>query len=78
VQRAAAIALLERWRAPDASGRGARGGGDHVGALADGTAAIDGREHRWSTPGLYRFAGERLAGCWLLPLDPEAFDRIWR
>ncbi|MEA2290062.1 MAG: hypothetical protein QOD55_2059, partial [Solirubrobacteraceae bacterium] len=54
------------------------GEGDHVGALADGTATIDGREHRWSTLGLYRFAGERLAGCWLLPLDPEAFDRIWR
>jgi ketosteroid isomerase-like protein len=135
VQRAAAIALLERWRAAqgafyaggpeapvrallhddvewhvpgrnaiagdyrgvdavmayfarrrDLAGRTFRvhpgevlvGEGDHVGALADGTATIDGREHRWSTLGLYRFAGERLAGCWLLPLDPEAFDRIWR
>jgi ketosteroid isomerase-like protein len=53
------------------------GAGDHVAVLTDGTAVIDGAEHRWSTVGLYRFRGERLAACWLLPLDPAAFDRIW-
>jgi hypothetical protein len=45
--------------------------------LTDGSARIGGRDERWSTVGLYRFAGDRIAGCWLLPLDPEAFDRIW-
>src|SRR3954466_2416804 len=53
------------------------GEGDRVGVLTDGTATIAGREERWSTVGLYRVAGERVAGCWLLPLDPAAFDRIW-
>ena len=53
------------------------GDGDHVAVLTDGTATIAGREERWSTVGLYRLAGERIAGCRLLPLDPAAFDRIW-
>jgi ketosteroid isomerase-like protein len=53
------------------------GEGDHVAVLTDGTAVLGGREERWATVGLYRFAGERVAGCWLLPLDAEAFDRIW-
>jgi ketosteroid isomerase-like protein len=53
------------------------GDGDHVAALTDGTATIDGVEHRWSTVGLYRLRGERVAACWLLPLDPAAFDAIW-
>jgi uncharacterized protein len=53
------------------------GEGDRVAVLTDGTARISGREERWSTVGLYRFAGERIAGCWLLALDQPAFDRIW-
>ena len=53
------------------------GDGDHVAVLTDGTAVIAGAEHRWSTVGLYRFHGEHLAACWLLPLDQAAFDRIW-
>jgi uncharacterized protein len=53
------------------------GEGDRVAVLTDGSATIDGRDERWSTVGLYRFAGDRIAGCWLLPLDPAAFDRIW-
>jgi ketosteroid isomerase-like protein len=54
------------------------GAGDHVAALTDGTATIDGVEHRWSTVGLYRLRGDRIAACWLLPLDQPAFDAIWR
>jgi hypothetical protein len=27
--------------------------------------------------GLYRLRDDLVAGCWLLPPDPEAFDRIW-
>ena len=53
------------------------GAGDHVAALTDGTATIEGVEHHWSTVGLYRIRDDRIAACWLLPLDPAAFDAIW-
>jgi ketosteroid isomerase-like protein len=53
------------------------GAGNHVAALTDGTATIDGAEHSWSTVGLYRIRGDQVAACWLLPLDPQAFDVIW-
>jgi ketosteroid isomerase-like protein len=51
---------------------------DHVAVLIDGSATIGGREHRWSTVGLYRLRGDRIASCHLLPLDPEAFDTVWQ
>ncbi len=53
------------------------GEGDHVAALTDGTVVIDGVQRRWSTVGLYRLRGRRVAACWLLPLDQAAFDRVW-
>lgn len=53
------------------------GDGEHVAVLTDGTAEIGGVERRWSTVGLYRLRGERVAECWLLPLDARAFDEIW-
>jgi ketosteroid isomerase-like protein len=53
------------------------GDGEYVAVLTDGTAVVGGEERRWSTVGLYRFRGERVAACWLLPLDPSEFDRIW-
>lgn len=53
------------------------GDGDHVAVLTDGTAVIGGVERGWSTVGLYRLRGELIAACWLLPLDPVAFDEIW-
>ena len=53
------------------------GEGDRVAVLTDGTATIGGRERRWSTVGLYRIRAGRIAACWLLPLDPAAFDEIW-
>ena len=40
-------------------------------------ATIAGEEYRWSTVGLYRIEAARVAEVWLLPLDPEHFDRIW-
>ncbi|MEN3280264.1 MAG: hypothetical protein V7607_1404 [Solirubrobacteraceae bacterium] len=53
------------------------GEGDRVAVLTDGSATIGGVERRWSTVGLYRLRDGRVAACWLLPLEPEAFDAIW-
>ncbi|MEA2304741.1 MAG: hypothetical protein QOH43_2021 [Solirubrobacteraceae bacterium] len=53
------------------------GDGDRLAALTDGTATIRGVEHRWSTVGLYDVIDDQIAACWLLPLDPRAFDAIW-
>jgi catechol 2,3-dioxygenase-like lactoylglutathione lyase family enzyme/ketosteroid isomerase-like protein len=53
------------------------GAGEHVSALTDGSATIGGVERRWSTVGLYRVRDERIAACWLLPLDQATFDRAW-
>jgi ketosteroid isomerase-like protein len=53
------------------------GTGLQVAALTDGVATIGGTEHRWSTVGLYEIRQKRIAACWLLPLDQDAFDLIW-
>ena len=53
------------------------GEGPRVAVLTDGTALLRGRRHRWSTVGLYELRGERVAACWLLPLDQRAFDAAW-
>jgi ketosteroid isomerase-like protein len=53
------------------------GDGDRVAALTDGVATIRGVEHRWSTVGLYEVSDQRIAACWLLPLDQREFDAIW-
>jgi ketosteroid isomerase-like protein len=53
------------------------GDGDTVAALTDGTATIDGVDQAWSTVGIYRLRGDRIAECWLVPLDAAAFDAIW-
>jgi ketosteroid isomerase-like protein len=52
-------------------------GDEHIAVLTDGTATIGGVEHRWSTVGLYRIREARIAACWLMPLDPVAFDAVW-
>ncbi len=52
-------------------------GEEHVAVLTDGSAVIGGIERRWSTVGLYRIRGGRVAACWLLPLEQDAFDAIW-
>jgi ketosteroid isomerase-like protein len=51
------------------------GTGNRVAALTDGSATINGGEQTWSTVGLYELAGERIARCWLLPLNQQAFDK---
>ena len=54
------------------------GDGDRIAALTDGSATIRGVDHQWSTVGLYEITTERqITACWLLPLDPTAFDQIW-
>jgi uncharacterized protein len=53
------------------------GDGDRVAALTDGFATIRDVDHRWSTVGLYEITDRQIAACWLLPLDPRAFDAIW-
>ena len=53
------------------------GEGNRIAALADGVATIGGAAQRWSTVGLYEVSDERIAACWLLPLDQRAFDAIW-
>jgi uncharacterized protein len=45
--------------------------------LADGCAALGGREVTWRTAGVYRVADGRIAEAWLVPLDQEHFDRVW-
>jgi len=52
--------------------------GDRLAALVDGVATVRNVDHRWSTVGLYDVADQQIAACWLLPLDPHAFDAIWR
>lgn len=53
------------------------GDGDHVAVLTDGAAVVGGVQRRWSTVGLYRLRDDRVAACWLLPLDQSEFDAIW-
>ena len=53
------------------------GEGEHFAALTDGSAVIAGRRREWSTIGLYRLRGARLAECWLVPFDQAEFDSIW-
>jgi hypothetical protein len=53
------------------------GEGDRVAALTDGFARILDVDHRWSTVGLYDISDHQITACWLLPLDPQAFDAIW-
>jgi hypothetical protein len=54
------------------------GQGDVVAALTDGRATLGGVQRQWSTVGLYQLRGDRVAACWLLPLDLDVFDRIWQ
>lgn len=53
------------------------GEGNMVAVLADGEATLAGITQQWGTVGLYRVVAGRVAECWLMPTDPELFDRIW-
>jgi 2'-5' RNA ligase len=56
---------------------GAAAIGDRVVQLAGGSAARDGRPVHWETVGVFRVVAGRIAECWLVPFDLDAFDRIW-
>jgi len=53
------------------------GDGDSVAVLTDGSAVVGGIERQWSTVGLYRLRGDRVAECRLMPFDQAEFDEIW-
>jgi predicted kinase/ketosteroid isomerase-like protein len=53
------------------------GDGQHVAVLTDGSAVLGGEMRRWSTVGLYELRDRQIAACWLLALDPSAFDEAW-
>jgi 2'-5' RNA ligase len=50
---------------------------DRVVQLAGGRAVRDGVEVTWETVGVYRVVAGRIAECWLVPFDQQAFDRVW-
>ena len=52
-------------------------GDGHIAALTDGRATIAGREHTWSTVGLYRTRDGLIASCRLIPFDQAEFDAVW-
>jgi acyl-CoA thioesterase FadM/ketosteroid isomerase-like protein len=53
-------------------------GPDVVVQLADGKAALGGRQLEWRTAGVYRVASGRIAEAWLVPLEQEQFELAWR
>lgn len=46
--------------------------------IASGRAVRDGEVLEWRAHGLYRFEDGKIAECWVLPEDMEAFDHIWQ
>jgi SAM-dependent methyltransferase len=53
------------------------GDGVHVAMITHGQATVAGHSHAWSTVGLYRLRGDRVAECRMLPFDQAEFDDIW-
>jgi uncharacterized protein len=45
--------------------------------LADGRASFGGRPLSWRTTGIYRVEAGKVAEAWLVPLEAEAFERVW-
>jgi hypothetical protein len=74
--------MLARRRLADGTFRMHRldvltGESETVAVLTDGEASIRGAHRRWSTVGLHRLEGSRVAECRLLPQDQAEFDDIW-
>ncbi len=45
--------------------------------LAGGEVEQDGETLAWGTVAIFRFAEDRIAECWVVPYDQDAFDGIW-
>jgi uncharacterized protein len=45
--------------------------------LAGGEVESGGETLAWRTLSIFRFAGGRIAECWVLPYDQHRFDEIW-
>jgi ketosteroid isomerase-like protein len=45
--------------------------------LAGGEVEHDGETFAWGTVGIFRVAEDRIAECWVVPYDQNAFDEIW-
>lgn len=45
--------------------------------LAGGQVEHDGQTLAWGTVGIFRIAHGRIAECWVVPHDQDAFDAIW-
>ena len=45
--------------------------------LAAGEVEQDGERLAWGTVAIFRLADGRIAECWVVPYDQEAFDEIW-
>jgi ketosteroid isomerase-like protein len=45
--------------------------------LAGGEIDRDGETFAWGTVGIFRIAEGRIAECWVVPHDQDAFDEIW-
>jgi len=52
-------------------------GDGYIAALTDGLVTLGGREHTWSTVGLYEPREGKIASCRLIPFDQSEFDAIW-
>ncbi len=45
--------------------------------LAGGEVELGGERFGWGTVGIFRIAEGRIAECWVVPYDQDAFDEIW-
>jgi ketosteroid isomerase-like protein len=45
--------------------------------LAGGEIEHDGETSAWGTVAIFRFAEDKIAECWVVPYDQDAFDEIW-
>lgn len=57
--------------------RGVLADGERTVILAGGEVEHGGETFAWGTVGIFRIAESRIAECWVVPYDLDAFDEIW-
>ena len=57
--------------------RGVIADGERAVILAGGEVEHEGERLAWGTVGVFRVADAKIAECWVIPNDQDAFDRIW-